>query len=144
MFPVEEEPSVREFFWSVWMVPSAPIAIPFVPFNPPEIEATGVSPAAMLRTENFAELVAVPPTSTSIVLLIGVKAFPSADVVHQLVPVAKPQLLESRQNVPLVSGKVYVCEAERAFAWRAIVAVLVVPKTRGFILFVAVREVAIS
>src|SRR3989338_7834302 len=79
MFPVCPPPKTRLALLRVWILPLAERRSPFVPLVPPESEATGVRPAAMLRTENLAELVATPPSNKSSVVLFWIMIPPVMD-----------------------------------------------------------------
>src|SRR5271155_5502359 len=72
------------------------------------MEAVGVPPATLVKAK-VALFVAVPPMSTSTVLLNGAMV-PGFTLCQKLVPTENPQeLLLSTQSVPPVVGKVYVC-----------------------------------
>src|SRR5579859_37623 len=68
MLPVLLSPSVKDCFAVVASVPAAERYTP--PGVPAETEATGVPPATFINA-NFAELVAVDPSSRSSVMLSG-------------------------------------------------------------------------
>jgi len=86
MSPVVEPPRVR--VWAL-VVPRLPPPVKKAALFPEfaDIEAVGVNAPVMFRTANFAEAVVVPPIRRSMVEFMGVSALPSAEVVHQLVPV---------------------------------------------------------
>ena len=66
IFPVVDPPIVNDPFCNDCIEPSPTIATPF-PVEVAETDAVGV-PAFMLRTENFAEAVVIPPKSRSTVV----------------------------------------------------------------------------
>ena len=76
MLPVVEPPSVSVLFRRPWIVPSPPRVTPFPEFAPAvaDTEAVGFVPAAIPRTENLADVVAVEPTNRSTVWFAGNRA----------------------------------------------------------------------
>ena len=100
IFPVDAPPIVNVFprrDCIVEFVASSEIPLSF----DAEIVATGVSDAIPVIA-NLADVVEVPPSRKSWVELIGVIAFPSADVVHQLVPRANKSVEHETSPLPLV------------------------------------------
>ena len=113
ILPVEVPPRVRPWKLVVWRLPFAVRNVAF-PFKPLLTDAVGVLVPDILRTENSADAVLVPPKRKSRVVLTGKRA--PLFMFHQLLPPPTVQLPHDgvpvppeRRQEPTVAEAVRIC-----------------------------------